>query len=103
MASAKPLKKYLQTLAEKKLYTLDFSEWLGDGETIVDAECTEVAPTSDGTPLVVSGLVIETPLVTFFVEGGEHEVDYEALLLATTSLGQRKEVSLIFQVRDHIP
>lgn len=92
------LGKYFKTSAERKRYSIDYTDWLDTGETVLSAVFT-IAPAS---PLEVDAHSISsdgTQLV-FFVNDGTDEVEYVINVKVTTSGGQIKEDEVIFEVRD---
>jgi hypothetical protein len=94
---------FRQTTIERKLYVLDYEDWLEAGETVVsvvyelrklpsEAITTEAQVTNDG---IVGG-----NQVRFFFASGISGTQYRVEVQATTSLGQVKEDYVVFQVMD---
>ena len=75
-------------------YSLDWSSWLGNGETISSHSVT----VSDGMTLVSSSAT-ET-VVSFRVSGGTEGVTYDAVVRITTSLGQIDERTIRIPVAE---
>lgn len=96
------LKKFNQDPNERKRYTIDYTSWLDDGETITLATFTPSPATT--TPLVVNDNVI-TPDglgVQFYVSGGEDKQLYEVVVTITTSGTQIKEDVVQFNIKDSV-
>jgi len=82
--------RYTQTSTETKNYRVDYSAWLGEGETIdsVVASVTPITP----APLVVSASVLVSLTdVSLVISGGEPDTDYVVQIAVTTSAAQVKE------------
>ena len=92
------LAKYQKTPAERKRYTLDYTDWLDTGET-VSAVVFAVDPTGvlfiDSYSIVGSGRQ-----VVFYANAGATGVSYTADVRITTSTGQIKEDQIVFVVKD---
>lgn len=93
------LERYLKSPAERKLYDLDYSDWLGAGETITDVVFAV-------TPSAVTGLTIDAwnigapaTSVAYFAALGDLNVQYKVDIQVTTSAGQVKEDTVLFDIR----
>lgn len=99
------LAKYKKTSDEAKDYLLDYSKWLGTGETI--ASVTFVV-TPEGlvcnpvSPLQVTSFQINSgsTSVTYKAEDGDDGETYGVLVTATTSSGQIEQDLILFSVRN---
>lgn len=92
------LGRFTKQPAERKRYSIDYSDWLDTGETISTATFA-VAPTG---ALEVDAYTIGSPAtsVVFFVNGGTSGVTYKVTVTITTSGGQIKEDEILFSVRE---
>jgi hypothetical protein len=98
------LGKFVKAPAERKRYTIDYSEWLDTGETILTV-AFDVEQTTDGTPvdpLEIDAYEIGDPAtdVVFFAALGDALQNYTVTVTITTSGGQTKEDTLLFLVRN---
>jgi hypothetical protein len=93
------LGRYSKTPAERKRYAIDYSEWLDTGET-VSSYIFATSPTT-ASPLVVDATSLATgnEVLVFFVSGGIDGQQYTVDVKATTSGGQVKEDTVLFNVR----
>lgn len=93
------LAKFLKTPAERKRYTIDYSEWLDTGETVASITFT-VTPVTAST-LEIDAYLIATPAtsVAFFANYGDLGSNYTVDVVMTTSGGQIKEDQILFNVR----
>lgn len=96
-----PLVKYVKAAGERKRYSIDYSEWLDTGETLVDVAFS-VLNNSVSSPLVVDDVAIEPDDtgVQYYVSGGVDNTQYEVRATATTSGVQIKIDDLLFTVRE---
>lgn len=96
------LRKFNQDPNERKRYTIDYTSWLDDGETITQVVFTPSPPTT--APLVVSDDAI-TPDglgIQFYVSGGQDKQLYEVIVTITTSGTQIKEDVVQFNIKDSV-
>jgi len=95
-----PLKKYVKAAAERKRYSIDYSDWLDIGELLTNVVFT--IPVNTTTPLVVDDIAINPDGlgVQYYVSGGEDNAQYEVLATATTTGTQVKVDDLLFTVRE---
>ena len=98
------LAQFLKAPGERKKYTVDYSQWLSDGEQI--ASVVFGVTRQDGvsnlmpTALVVDGSSIAgLTYVLFYVSGGVANVDYEVLVTMTTTQGQIKQDMIVYNVQ----
>lgn len=92
---------YIKTPSERKRYSLDYTDWLETGETIVTRSFV-VTPTTGATPLLVDASAIDPSgkQVIFYVSAGIDGVTYEVEAFISTSDGQIKEDQINFLVKD---
>lgn len=93
-------KLYNLTPNERKLYTIEYSEWLDAGETIISMEFTVEEVTVP--PLVISDedIDVEGTLIAFYASGGVDGESYKVIVKVTTSNDQIKEDHIIYQVKN---
>jgi hypothetical protein len=89
--------RFIKTPDERKQYTIDYTSWLAEGETI-EAQVFEVTPV-DGN-LIVDGAITDVAkkLLSFFVSGGVDKAQYKIVARVTTSTGQIKEDFIRFSI-----
>lgn len=90
--------KFAKTPAERKRFTIDYTDWLAVGETI--SSITFTSEPNTGTPAVVDSSAISSPTVVVFISGGDDGVSYDILCTMHTSLGQVKEDEIAVHCRD---
>lgn len=85
--------------AERKRYTIDYTDWLDTGETI-STVTFGVTPTGTGA-LGIDAYSIGSPAktVVFFANFGLAGKQYTVTVTITTSGGQTKEDTILFSVR----
>lgn len=93
------LGKFVQTSSERKEKVLDYSQWLGDGETLTSLA---FAITPLGNAPVVVDKTINVPATTanIFISGGDNGKQYKIIITAQTSGGQTKQDEIILVVKD---
>lgn len=93
------LANFVKSPAERKRYTIDYSDWLDTGETIA-AVTFAVTPSTTNT-LEIDAYTIGTPAtsVIFFASLGDANNQYTVDVQITTSGGQTKEDTILFTVR----
>lgn len=93
------LAKYVKAPAERKRYSVDYSEWLEAGETLtaVTYEVTGTAPTLSVNDDEISPGATSC---VFYVNDGDDGETYRVLVTAVTSNDQIKEDYVIFVVKD---
>jgi len=91
------LGSYIKSPTEHKQYVIDYSKWLEDGETLVSSVFS-VSPSD----MTVDTVVIDGTgtLLSFFVTAGTNAVYYVVTVQVTTSIGQVKEDTVHFNVRN---
>lgn len=77
-------------------YDINFEEWLVDDDAVESATAVSSAPTE----LVVSNVMILSPIVKMWVAGGLDGQTYKITVTATTVQGRIKEVDFMIRVRD---
>ena len=90
--------KYTQSPTEKKIYRVDYSSWLGDGETIASAVAT-ATPDTPSSPFVATALLASLTDISVTISGGEADTPYTVKALVTTTAGQIKEDCIEIDVR----
>lgn len=70
-------------------YTFDWSTWLNDGDTIIDAEYTAVARRNDPTPITIESSGVADSNTDTYVElsGGQALKNYIITVKITSSNG----------------
>jgi hypothetical protein len=88
--------------AEKRKFTVDYTNRLGAGELLTAVLSTTIDPISVTTPFVISAAVETTQdKVTMYSSGGEDGVDYKVeLLVQTSDMDVQWEDEIIFIVED---
>lgn len=94
------LARFVKSPAERKRYSIDYSDWLDTGELVSSIVFT-VTPSTGTLPLVIDSYLIGTPAtsVGFFANYGDDNVSYTVDVVMTTSGGQIKEDQILFSVR----
>jgi hypothetical protein len=94
------LGRFTKQPAERKRYSIDYTDWLDTGETITLASFT-VTPASAGA-LVIDAFSIPAAAksVVFFANFGVSGTTYTVTVTITTSGGQIKEDEILFAVRE---
>lgn len=99
------LAKFLKSPAERKRYSIDYSEWLDTGELVQSIVFTVAAtsgtPPTPALPLVIDAYTISSPAtsIVFFANYGDEGVTYTVDVVMTTSGGQVKEDQILFVIR----
>lgn len=97
------LSKYIQTPDEEKQYAIEYSDWLADSETLSSVTFTVTPTTSPAFSVPASSITTGdtgvNSLLKFFVSGGVDGNTYTVLVTVTTSIGQIKQDTVLFQVR----
>lgn len=91
---------FFKTSVERKRYAVDYSSWLGVGETLVSV--TFGVTPSTGVPIVVDANSFTTgnTVLVFFVSFGDNSVTYSLDIQITTSAGQVKEDTILFTIKN---
>lgn len=84
-----------QQPAERLSYTIDYSQFLTDGDNVQTATAT-VSP--DG--LTVDAVSVLDPRVRFFVDGGTTGVRYKVTINVSTADGRQLQDELIFKIKE---
>jgi hypothetical protein len=92
--------RYSKTAAERKRYTIDYTDWLDPGENVSGAVFDVVVQTL--VPLVVDDIeVLPSGLgVQYYISGGTPDITYEVSVTMTTSQTQIREDGIIVSVKD---
>ncbi len=99
---SKALGKYVQTSQDVLLYNIDYSQWLGSGETISGTP-TFTVETTTSPPLVINNVSVDSlthTLVAFYASGGVSGTQYNVTVSTNTSAGQTKEDYVVFSIKD---
>lgn len=88
------LKKFVQDPDEVLDYTIDWSEWLASGDTIVAATAT--GPTG----ITVGQTVFTINEVTIWVQGGIAGTSYDIEIHVTTNGGRQGDRTITIQIKD---
>lgn len=91
------LARFAKQPAERKRYTIDYSDWLDTGETISLVAFT-VSPT--GLEIDAYSIAVSGTSVAFFANYGVNGTAYTVTVTITTSGGQIKEDEILFAVRE---
>lgn len=91
------LARFQKTSVERIKYTIDYTEWLDEGELL-----DQVTLTTDDPDLVVDGYLLneDKTQVAYFVSGGVSGFSYTVHTQAETSAGQLKEDYVLYFVKD---
>lgn len=94
------LGRFFQTPTENKTYVIDYSQWLGTGETILSVSFGVEQATTP--PLVISDQALSASLqaVSFFASGGVDGTTYEVEVTVETSTGQIKNDQVFYVVKE---
>jgi len=77
-------------------YTIDWSDWLGDEETIAGAEWS-ISPTTE-SPLTIFSQTFDTTTSTVWLTGGKVGQQYRVSNHVTSSLGKIDDRSILIRV-----
>lgn len=93
------LGKYFQDPDERKRYTIDYEDWLDQGE-LISSVTFDVTP-STGTPVVIDGDAIDPDSlgVVFYASEGTAGVTYKVYVTMTSSNGQIKQDTVQFTIK----
>jgi hypothetical protein len=94
-----PLNSYTKKPNELKIYSIDYTNWLQDGETITNVSVTVQDNTMTNPLLVDNSVDIPSNLVTISVSGGDDGDQYSIVVQITTSLTQIKEDCIAFYIQ----
>jgi hypothetical protein len=92
------LGKHFKTEAERKRYSVFYTDWLDEGETVSSVVFTIDPP--DELEVDASSISAEGDEVIFFVNAGEDGTEYTVNVAATTSGGQVKEDQVVYEVAE---
>lgn len=84
-----------QQPAERLSYTIDYSQFLTDGDNVQTATAA-VSPVG----LTVDTVSVLDPRVRFFVEGGTTGVRYKVTINVETADGRQLQDELIFKIKE---
>lgn len=91
------LARFQKTSVERIKYTIDYTEWLDQGELLAG-----VSFLPDDPALVVDGSLLndDKTQVSYFVSGGASGLSYTLHTQAQTSAGQLKEDYVLYFIKD---
>ncbi len=94
------LARFTKQPAERKRYSIDYSDWLDTGETISTVSFV-TTPASAGALVVdANSITAAGKSVVFFANDGVSGTTYTVTVTITTSGGQIKEDEILFAVRE---
>lgn len=95
------LGRYRQQSYDRRRRVIDFEQFLIEGETIVGPVTVIVTPETD-PPFVVDGVTLDTEAqkLVYYAGGGVDGETYKAEFRTTTSLAQRREDEIEFEVEE---
>lgn len=93
------LGKFRKTPAEVKRYAISYDHWLDEGEYISTIAFTVVEPVTGVLVVVPEAIGASVRQVGFFVSGGSEGQAYTVSVTMTTTGGQTKQDSILFEVR----
>lgn len=93
------LGKYFKASADRKRYSIDYSDWLDVGEFV--STCVFSVTPVDSNPVVIDGNAIASgsQSVVFYASSGIEGTTYKVLVHMTTSNGQVKEDTVQYTVK----
>ena len=91
------LGSFSKSPAERKRYAVDYSDWLGVGETL--SSYTLTSTPSGGMTVDGASIATGNTVLVFFISGGTAGVQYTLDVNIATSSGQIKEDTVLFNVR----
>lgn len=92
------LGKFNKTPAERKRYTIDYTDWLDTSETVASVVYT-ITP-SNTLVVDAQSILAGNKKISFYISGGNDFETYNVEVKITTSTGQVKEDVVVFAVRD---
>lgn len=96
--------RYVQQPDEKLTYRMDYSSWLGTGETIVSVVVYRARTVPDDTEnnLLITGPFIDAGLtsINYQLSFGEDGEEYHITIRATTSEGQIVERDVTMSIEE---
>jgi hypothetical protein len=100
ISTVKPLGRFSQQPWEIRRYRLDYTEALGDTETIVTPTFL-VDPTST-TPFAITNAAVDVTgkFLVFYASGGEDGTSYQVSVRVVTSAGQQFEDEVEFLIEE---
>lgn len=96
------LMKFVKDPNERKRYTIDYTSWLDDGETITVVAFTPLPATTPPLLISNSNILPDGSGVQFYVSGGVDKQLYEVVVTITTSGTQIKEDVVQFNIKDSV-
>lgn len=95
------LGRFSKAPIERRRYTIDYSNWLDDEETITEVTLAVTPDEVGGLSIDASSILTGARSVGFFASGGVDRGKYDVEVLITTSVGQVREDEINFSVRDY--
>lgn len=98
------LGKYTKTPDERKRYTIDYTDWLDEGEAVSTVTYEVTLANGDaatGSPVVIDEDSVDGDATgaIFFASEGEDGEQYKVVATMTTSGGQVREDAILFNVK----
>lgn len=93
------LGRFSKSPVERKRYTIDYSNWLDTGETVVSRSFTVTPSTASQLYVDGDGLGSPATSIYFYVNAGLDQTDYTVDVRVVTSGGQTKEDTFTMSVR----
>jgi hypothetical protein len=94
------LAKFTKHPEDKKRYSVDYSKWLDNGETIATVFIWVTPDTTSNFSVPFNQIDNTGTKVSFFVDGGNDRETYSVVIKMTTSAGQVKIDHITFVVSD---
>jgi hypothetical protein len=93
------VKNFTKSAIEKRRFTVDYSCWLVEGESLTNYTVI-VQPSTPEAPLSASGAYTDTDnkILSLFIAGGLTGQTYRISLIADTTLDQRKRDDIAMRV-----
>lgn len=95
------LASFRQDPDERLQYTLDYSQWLGDSESVSSMSFSvEVISPVGSAPIVMDGYSIDGggKKIFFLIKGGVDQAQYKLHATMTSSAGQIKEDAVLYKI-----
>lgn len=94
------LANFIKSPLERKRYTIDYTDWLDEGETVQSITFSVTPSTSSILEVDAYSIAVGGLSVVFFANYGVLGTVYTVEVLMTTSGGQIKEDEILFTIRD---
>lgn len=94
------LARFTKQPAERKRYSIDYSDWLDTGETISTVTFVPSPIATGGLEIDAYSIASPATSVVFFANYGVSGTTYTVTVTITTSGGQIKEDEILFAIRE---